>query len=118
MRSEKHHSPQPGRTRLRQLRNPEGLVSVNYADLKQGEDILISEWVGEPEFIALESRPEALVTGGLLIVSDHYIGAYRKNDENVFKLFDRATGKYLRNYGTSAASDAGRANIPAYRRHR
>ena len=38
-------------------RNPEGLVSVNYADLKQGEDILISEWVGEPEFIALESRP-------------------------------------------------------------
>ena len=41
-------------------RNPEGLISVNYADLKQGEDILISEWVGEPEFIALESRPEAL----------------------------------------------------------
>ena len=80
-------------------RNPEGLVSVNYADLKQGEDILISEWVGEPEFIALESRPEALVTGGQLIVSDHYIGAYRKNDESVFKLFDRATGKYLRNIG-------------------
>ena len=81
-------------------RNPEGLVSVNYADLKQGEDILISDWVGEPEFIALESRPEALVTGGLLTVSDHYIGAYRKNDESVFKLFDRATGKYLRDIGS------------------
>ena len=37
-------------------RNPEGLVSVNYADLKQGEDILISEWVGEPEFIAVGLR--------------------------------------------------------------
>lgn len=80
-------------------RNPEGLVSVNYADLKQGEDILISEWVGEPEFIALESRPEALVTGGQFTISDHYIGVYRKNSETPFKLFDRATGKYLRDIG-------------------
>ena len=81
-------------------RNPEGLVSVNYADLKQGEDILISEWVGEPEFIALESRPEALVTDGLLTISDQYIGVYRKNSETTpFKLFDRATGKYLRDIG-------------------
>ena len=81
-------------------RNPEGLVSVNYADLKQGKDILISEWVGEPEFIALESRPEALVTDGLLTISDQYIGVYRKNSETTpFKLFDRATGKYLRDIG-------------------
>ena len=67
MRSEKHHSPQPGRT--------------------------------EPEFIALESRPEALVTGGQFTISDHYIGVYRKNSETPFKLFDRATGKYLRDIG-------------------
>ena len=84
-------------------RNPEGLVSVNYADLKQGEDILISDWVGEPEFIALESRPEALVTGGLLTVSDHYIGAYRKNgkvwistiDKNKIYSYDISTGRLI-----------------------
>ena len=101
MRSEKHHSPQAAvllgtvscGPKSTTHRNPEGLVSVNYADLKQGEDILISEWVGEPEFIALESRPEALVTGGQFTISDH-------------------------SCGTSAVSDADRANIPAYLRHR
>ena len=94
-------------------RNPEGLVSVNYADLKQGEDILISEWVGEPEFIAMESRSEALVTGGQFTISDHYIGVYRKNSETPFKLFDREENIC----GTSAASDAVRESTTASPRH-
>ena len=29
-----------------------GLISVRYDRLPQGEDILLSDWVGEPEFIA------------------------------------------------------------------
>lgn len=80
-------------------RNPEGLISVEYADLKKGEDILISEWVGEPEFIALDSRPEAITNGRQFAVSDNYIGIYGKGHETALKLFDRASGNYLRDIG-------------------
>ena len=31
-----------------------GLISVQYDRLPQGEDILLSDWAGEPEFIALD----------------------------------------------------------------
>ena len=80
-------------------RSLEGLISVKYEDLKQGEDILISEWVGEPEFIALDSRPEAVTNGMTQTISDNYIGIYGKGTETVFKLFDRASGSYLRDIG-------------------
>lgn len=76
-----------------------GLISVQYDRLPQGEDILLSDWVGEPEFIALDSSdPEALIDGGEITVSDRYIGIYSPM-EKPFKLFDRATGKFLRNIG-------------------
>lgn len=76
-----------------------GLISVQYEKLPQGEDLLLSEWVGEPEFIALDSSvPEALTDGGNLTVSEHYIGVF-PNTERPFKLFDRATGKFLCNVG-------------------
>ena len=76
-----------------------GLISVQYDRLPQGEDILLSDWAGEPEFIALDSSdPEALIAGGEVTVSDHYIGIYSPM-EAPFKLFDRATGKFLRNIG-------------------
>ena len=76
-----------------------GLISVQYDRLPQGEDILLSDWVGEPEFIALDSSdPEALIDGGEITVSDSYIGIYSPM-EKPFKLFDRATGKFLRNIG-------------------
>lgn len=76
-----------------------GLISVRYDRLPQGEDILLSDWVGEPEFIALDSSdPEALIAGEEVTVSDHYIGIYSPM-ETPFKLFDRATGKFLRNIG-------------------
>ena len=76
-----------------------GLISVQYDRLPQGEDILLSDWVGEPEFIALDSSdPEALIDGGEITVSDRYIGIYSPR-ETLFKLFDRATGKFLRNIG-------------------
>ena len=76
-----------------------GLISVQYDRLPQGEDILLSDWIGEPEFIALDSSdPEALIDGGEITVSDRYIGIYSPR-ETLFKLFDRATGKFLRNIG-------------------
>ena len=76
-----------------------GLISVQYDRLPQGEDILLSDWAGEPEFIALDSSdPEALIAGGEVTVSNHYIGIYSPM-ETPFKLFDRATGKFLRNVG-------------------
>ena len=76
-----------------------GLISVQYDRLPQGEDILLSDWVGEPEFIALDSSdPEALIDGGEITVSDRYIGIYSPM-KKPFKLFDRATGKFLRNIG-------------------
>lgn len=76
-----------------------GLVSVQYEKLPQGEDFLLSDLVGEPEFIALDSSdPEALIDGGEITVSDRYIGIYSPM-EKPFKLFDRATGKFLRNIG-------------------
>ena len=72
---------------------------MQYDRLPQGEDILLSDWVGEPEFIALDSSdPEALIDGGEITVSDRYIGIYSPM-ETPFKLFDRATGKFLRNVG-------------------
>lgn len=83
----------------RQAAADTGLVSVQYEKLPQGEDFLLSDLVGEPEFIALDSSdPEALVSGGEVTVSDHYIGVYSSR-ENPFKLFDRATGKFLYNVG-------------------
>lgn len=76
-----------------------GLISVQYDRLPQGEDILLSDWAGEPEFIALDSSdPEALIAGGEVTVSNHYIGIYSPM-ETPFKLFDRATGKFLCNVG-------------------
>ena len=76
-----------------------GLTSVRYDRLPQGKDILLSDWVGEPEFIALDSDTlEAITNGNNIAISDHYIGIYSDSEE-CFKLFDRATGKFLRNIG-------------------
>ena len=51
--------------------NGTGLVSVKYSQLPQGEDLMLSELVGEPEFAS----------------------------RTPLKLFDRSTGKYLKTYG-------------------
>ena len=39
-----------------------GLISVQYDRLPQGEDFLLSDWVGEPEFIALDSDTLEAIT--------------------------------------------------------
>lgn len=75
-----------------------GLISVNYKQIPQGEDVLLSEWVHEPEFIALQSdRAEALVEINSIRVSENYIAVIPLRA--VSKMFDRATGEYLYDIG-------------------
>lgn len=75
------------------------LISVNFNRVDKGPVTNISELVGEPEFIALDSRVEAFATGYNYAFSDHYIciGASMRGPA---KLYDRATGKFLCDVGT------------------
>lgn len=75
------------------------LISVNFNRIDKGPVTNISELVGEPEFIALDSRVEAFATGYNYAFSDHYIciGASMRGPA---KLYERATGKFLCDVGT------------------
>ena len=80
--------------------NGTGLVSVKYSQLPQGEDLMLSELVGEPEFIVLDSDTAVAYTPFAMVnVSDRYISAFSIALQTPLKLFDRSTGKYLRTYG-------------------
>ena len=80
--------------------NGTGLVSVKYSQLPQGEDLMLSELVGEPEFIVLDSDTAVAYTPMAWInVSDNYISTYSIAPRTPLKLFDRSTGKFLRTYG-------------------
>ena len=77
--------------------NGTGLVSVKYSQLPQGEDLMLSELVGEPEFIVLDSDTAVAYTPMAWInVSDNYISTYSIAPRTPLKLFDRSTGKFLR----------------------
>ncbi len=79
-------------------KNDGELISVNFNRVSQAPAMNISELTGEPEFIALDSRVEAFATGYTYAFSDHYIciGASMRGPA---KLYDRATGKFLRDVG-------------------
>ena len=79
-------------------KNDGELISVNFNRVSQAPAMNISELAGEPEFIALDSRVEAFATGYTYAFSDHYIciGASMRGPA---KLYDRATGKFLRDVG-------------------
>ena len=80
--------------------NGTGLVSVKYSQLPQGEDLMLSELVGEPEFIVLDSDTAVAYTPFAMVnVSDTYISIFSIASRTPLKLFDRSTGKYLRTYG-------------------
>ena len=80
--------------------NGTGLVSVKYSQLPQGEDLMLSELVGEPEFIVLDSDTAVAYTPFATVnVSDTYISVFSIASRTPLKLFDRSTGKYLRTYG-------------------
>ena len=79
-------------------KNDGELISVNFNRVSQAPAMNISELAVEPEFIALDSRVEAFATGYTYAFSDHYIciGASMRGPA---KLYDRATGKFLRDVG-------------------
>ena len=73
-------------------------ITVNFNDVDKKNVVNLTQWVSEPEFIALDSSTDAAYTEGKYCsISDNYIGLYGASQ--VYKLYDRATGKYLRNIG-------------------
>ena len=70
--------------------NGTGLVSVKYSQLPQGEDLMLSELVGEPEFIVLDSDTAVAYTPFATVnVSDTYISIFSIASRTPLKLFDR-----------------------------
>ena len=77
-----------------------GLISINYKELTDKGTVNLSDLFEEPEFIALDSRsPEAYATGGISISERHIGISSGYYQGNPYKLYDRATGKYLGTVG-------------------
>lgn len=75
------------------------LVSVKYSKVKEAPAINISEWAGEPEFIALDSESQDAFTSGYkYCISENYIGI-GGSMQQPYKLYDRKSGKFLHNVG-------------------
>lgn len=73
-------------------------ITVNFNDVNKKKVVNLSQWVSEPEFIALDSSTDAAYTEGkYCCISDNFIGLYGACQ--VYKLYDRSTGRYLRNIG-------------------
>lgn len=88
----------------------EKVITVNLAEVNKKRVINLSDWVSEPEFIALDSSSEdAYTEGGNCCVSDNYIGLY--GSSQVYKLYDRRTGKYLRNIGRIGKNSGEYTNV-------
>lgn len=88
----------------------EKVITVNLAEVNKKRVINLSDWVSEPEFIALDSSSEdAYTEGGNCCVSDNYIGLY--GSSQVYKLYDRKTGKYLRNIGRIGKNSGEYTNV-------
>lgn len=77
-----------------------GLISINYKELTDKGTVNLSDLFEEPEFIALDSRsPEAYATGEINISERHIGISSGYYQGNPYKLYDRATGKYLGTVG-------------------
>lgn len=88
----------------------EKVITVNLAEVNKKRVINLSDWVSVPEFIALDSSSEdAYTEGGNCCVSDNYIGLY--GSSQVYKLYDRRTGKYLRNIGRIGKNSGEYTNV-------
>lgn len=90
--------------------NDEKIITVNLSEVNKKRVVNLSDWVLEPEFIALDSSSEdAYTEGGNCCVSDNYIGLY--GSSQVYKLYDRRTGKYLRNIGRIGKNSGEYTNV-------
>ena len=88
----------------------EKIITVNLSEVNKKRVVNLSDWVLEPEFIALDSSCEdAYTEGGNCCVSDNYIGLY--GSSQVYKLYDRKTGKYLRNIGRIGKNSGEYTNV-------
>lgn len=88
----------------------EKVITVNLAEVNKKRVINLSDWVLEPEFIALDSSSEEVYTeGGYCCLSDNYIGKY--GSSQVYKLYDRRTGKFLRNIGKAGKNSGEYSNV-------
>ena len=86
------------------------IITVNLSEVNKKRVVNLSDWVSEPEFIALDSNCEdAYTEGGNCCVSDNYIGLY--GSSQVYKLYDRRTGKYLRNIGRIGKNSGEYTNV-------
>ena len=86
------------------------VITVNFAEVNKKRVVNLSDWVLEPEFIALDSSSkDAYTEGGNCCVSDNYIGIY--GSSQVYKLYDRNTGKYLRDIGRIGKNSGEYTNV-------
>ena len=88
----------------------EKIITVNLSEVNKKRVVNLSDWVLEPEFIALASSSEdAYTEGGYCCLSDNYIGKY--GSSQVYKLYDRRTGKFLRNIGKAGKNSGEYSNV-------
>ena len=86
------------------------IITVNLSEVNKKRVVNLSDWVSVPEFITLDSGSEdAYTEGGNCCVSDNYIGMYGSGQ--VYKLYDRRTGKYLRNIGRIGKNSGEYTNV-------
>ena len=86
------------------------VITVNLSEVNKKRVVNLSDWVSVPEFISLDSSSEdAYTEGGNCCVSDNYIGLY--GSSQVYKLYDRRTGKYLRNIGRIGKNSGEYTNV-------
>ncbi len=88
----------------------DNVITVNLSEVNKKRVVNLSDWVLEPEFIALDSSSkDAYTEGGNCCLSDNYIGMYGSGQ--VYKLYDRKTGKYLRNIGRIGKNSGEYTNV-------
>ena len=88
----------------------EKIITVNLSEVNKKRVVNLSDWVSVPEFIALDSSSEdAYTEGGYCCLSDNYIGMY--GSSQIYKLYDRRTGKFLRNIGKVGKNDGEYSNV-------
>ena len=88
----------------------EKIITVNLSEVNKKRVVNLSDWVLEPEFIALDSSSEdAYTEGGYCCLSDNYIGMY--GSSQIYKLYDRKTGKFLRNIGKVGKNEGEYSNV-------
>lgn len=86
------------------------VITVNLSDVNKKRVVNLSDWVSVPEFIALDSSCEGAYTEGqFCCVSDNHIGIY--GSSQVYKLYDRKTGKYLRDIGKVGKNSGEYSNV-------